>query len=84
MKIKLHFEEDELRFIPTQEEIKKMILFASEGGVKGIEKIVIEPTTDIINSVEIGDNVEKVLLGYRVKAYSQFVWDRYISRSSLG
>ena len=82
MKIKLHFEEDELRFIPTQEEIKKMIAFASEGGVKGIEKIVIEPTTDIVEGQD-KTKYDKVLLGYRIKAYPQFVWDRYISRSSL-
>jgi len=86
MRIKLHFEEDELRFIPTQEEIRKMILFVSdEPDLKtGIEKIVIEPSTDTIPKRE-EPGYDKVLLGYGIKAYSRVVCkDRYVSRSSLG
>lgn len=87
MKTEIHLQEDELRFNPSEDEIRKMMAFALEESdpKKGIEKIVIEPTTDIINSGEIGDNGEKVLLGYRVQSYgSRFVWDRYISRANLG
>ena len=85
MKLEIHLQEDELRFNPSEDEIRKMIAFALEETdlKKGVEKIVIEPTTDTIEGRE--NKGEKVLLGYRVQRYdSQFVWDRYISRSRLG
>ena len=84
IKLEVHLQNDELRFIPSESEIRKMMAFALEefDPKKSIEKIVIEPTTDTIEGRE--NKGEKVLLGYRVQRYdSQFVWDRYISSSRL-
>jgi len=84
MKIKIHLQEDELEFIPTIEDIKKIIAFTSENLNMGIEKIVIEPSIGTIPRREEPGH-DNVLLGYGIKAYSQVVCkERYISRSSLG